>query len=83
MKIGDTVQCEVNIKDRGFIKRITGIVNWIDKSPETPDGLCMVTVTAIRVEHPDHPERGANLPFPKSYLECLDVEACKVISEVA
>jgi len=77
-QVGDTIAHEARCSDNGFIARHVGIVEWIDRSLATPDGLLMIEVKSKYVYHPVAPEEGRLLPHDKQ--ECFDVEQCVVIA---
>ena len=60
MKVGDIVTVDKQTDERGFRKKIVGVVDWIDKN----DPVFLMRPQSIYAYHPDLPEGGRDLPCP-------------------
>jgi hypothetical protein len=75
MKIGDQAHGKFALC-HGFVKHVYGVVTWVG-THDDDDGLVIVSIKRIHVEHPEAPNDGRDLPVPKGACECFLPEDMK------
>lgn len=64
MKVGDKVRIERTDR-RSWRTTYWGVIDWVDMSAN-PIDMVLVRLSRTRIEHTQYPDRGRDLPPPRS-----------------